>query len=223
MGQTPAISIYNIPDFDDIKDNKCAYNPHTRFQQPEGIKMAVWGPSNDSIYFCNEDGSVVIMDVETGKEKCFSLPHDGHEARRLSWDSEYSTLISAGWDRTAKLLDARDVTVIKSFPYDVNVNDACIMPNHVQGHVVYGGGIDAQSVTNMGSAQNKFEIKFSHKVFGDELGSIAGHFGPVNALSVCPNGFGFASGGEDGFVRLHHFDSDYYTSPGNPQEFEEGI
>ena len=220
MGQTPAINIFNIPEKGEILSNRCEYNAHTRFQQPEVIKMCVWGPSNDSLYFCNEDGSVVIMDVETGKEKCFSLPHDGYEARRLSWDSDYSMLVSAGWDKTAKLLDGRDVSVVKTFKNDFNVNDAGIINNGVMNHVVMGGGLDAQSVTNAGSAQNKFDMKFCHKVFGDELGSIGGHFGPVNALAVEPNGHGFASGGEDGFVRLHHFDSDYYESPGNLKEFD---
>ncbi len=37
-----------------------------------------------------------------------------------------------------------------------------------------------------------------------------GHFGPVNALTFSPDGKGFASGGEDGYVRLHHFDQSYY-------------
>jgi len=37
-----------------------------------------------------------------------------------------------------------------------------------------------------------------------------GHFGPVNALTFSPDGKGFASGGEDGYVRLHHFDKSYY-------------
>eukprot|EP00662_Eupelagonemidae_sp_cell21_P057766 gene57766-biopygen55279 len=57
--------------------------------------------------------------------------------------------------------------------------------------------------------RNKFESKFMHKISGEELGSIAGHFGPCNCLAAEPNGRGFASGGEDGFVRLHHFDADY--------------
>eukprot|EP01061_Rhynchopus_euleeides_P026592 TRINITY_DN43379_c0_g1_i1.p1 TRINITY_DN43379_c0_g1~~TRINITY_DN43379_c0_g1_i1.p1 ORF type:complete len:381 (+),score=111.74 TRINITY_DN43379_c0_g1_i1:171-1145(+) len=222
MGQTPAINIYNIPERGDIKANKCEYRPTTRFQQHEGIKMCLWGPSNDSLYFCNEDGSVVILDVETQKEKCFTLPHDGYEARRISWDSDYTMMVSSGWDKTAKLLDARDVSVVKTYKNEFNVNDACIINNNVMNHVMIGGGVDAQSVTNMGSAQNKFDIKFCHKVFGDELGTIGGHFGPVNALAAEPNGVGFASGGEDGFVRLHHFDSDYYDAPGNPKEFEEG-
>ena len=219
MGNTPAINIFNIPEKDDIAANKCEYHPSRSYENPEKINHAVWGPSNDSIYFCCEDGAVVIWDVETGKEKACSFAHDGVQCRRLTWDSEYSMLVSAGWDKTAKLLDARDCSVIQTYGNTFNVNEACIVNNSVMNHVIIGGGIDAQSVTNTGAHQNKFEMKFYHKVFGDELGGIGGHFGPVNSLAAEPNGNGFASGGEDGFIRLHHFDADYYDSPGKPDEF----
>jgi len=45
----------------------------------------------------------------------------------------------------------------------------------------------------------------------NEIGSIQGHFGPVNVLSFSPDGEGFASGGEDGYIRLHHFDKSYFS------------
>lgn len=36
-----------------------------------------------------------------------------------------------------------------------------------------------------------------------------GHFGPINVIGINPNGRSYASGGEDGYIRLHHFDQDY--------------
>lgn len=47
-------------------------------------------------------------------------------------------------------------------------------------------------------------------VYPNELGRVKGHFGPVNTLAFHPKGTGFSSGGEDGYVRIHHFDEDYY-------------
>eukprot|EP01079_Euglenida_sp_SAG-EU17-18_P003085 gene3085-3630_t len=38
------------------------------------------------------------------------------------------------------------------------------------------------------------------EVFGDELGSIGGHFSPVNTIAIKPDGSGFATGGEDGMT-----------------------
>ena len=36
-----------------------------------------------------------------------------------------------------------------------------------------------------------------------------GHFGPINALAINPNGLSYASGAEDGYIRLHFFDKSY--------------
>jgi translation initiation factor 3 subunit I len=33
-----------------------------------------------------------------------------------------------------------------------------------------------------------------------------------NRIAVHPKGIGYASGGEDGFVRVHHFDDSYYKA-----------
>ena len=207
MGQQAGISIYNVPAYDDITTNNCAYRPHTTLTQNAAVRHCVWGPSNDTLYFCCDDGAVVVYDVERQKEKCWTLAHDC-EARRLSWDAESEMLLSAGWDKTAKLLDPRDVSVVKTYHSKYPVNDVCFAKNGVLDHVVLGGGVDAQHAALVRSAQNRFDITFHSKVHADHCASLSGHFGPVNALASEPNGHGFASGGEDGFVRLHHFDSD---------------
>ena len=65
-------------------------------------------------------------------------------------------------------------------------------------------------VTNTSSRQGKFEARFYHKIFEDEIGRVKGHFGPLNTIAVDPQGRGYASGGEDGYVRVHHFDKGYF-------------
>ena len=67
-------------------------------------------------------------------------------------------------------------------------------------------------VTLTSSRQGKFESKFFHKVYAEEFGTVRGHFGPVNAVAYHPDGRGFVTGGEDGYIRLHHFDNDYLTN-----------
>ena len=62
-----------------------------------------------------------------------------------------------------------------------------------------GGGQDAMSVTTTSSRQGKFEVRFYHLAFEDEIGRVKGHFGPINTLAFHPSGKGYASGGEGVF------------------------
>ena len=55
-------------------------------------------------------------------------------------------------------------------------------------------------------------MSFYDHCFDDELGSVGGHFGPVNSLAYSPDGRSYVSGGEDGYVRIHHFDADYFEA-----------
>ena len=68
----------------------------------------------------------------------------------------------------------------------------------------------AMSVTTTGARQGRFEVSFYDHVFDDELGQIGGHFGPCNCLAYAPHGRSYTSGGEDGYVRIHHLDNDYF-------------
>lgn len=88
------------------------------------------------------------------------------------------------------------------------MNSADISP--IFEHIVLGGGQDASQVTTTGARAGKFESVFFHKVHAESFGSVRGHFGPINTVSFSPDGRQFTTGGEDGYVRLHHFDADYY-------------
>ena len=76
--------------------------------------------------------------------------------------------------------------------------------------VILGGGQDAREVTTTQARQGKFEARFYHKIFEDEIGRVRGHFGPLNTVAVHPKGTCYASGGEDGYIRVHHFEQGYF-------------
>lgn len=107
-----------------------------------------------------------------------------------------------------KILSSRNLAVLKSFPTDTPLNTAAITPK--KDYVILGGGQAAMEVTTTSARQGKFEARFYHKIFEDEIGRVRGHFGPLNTIAVHPAGTAYASGGEDGYVRVHHFDKSYF-------------
>eukprot|EP01065_Artemidia_motanka_P010021 TRINITY_DN15231_c0_g1_i1.p2 TRINITY_DN15231_c0_g1~~TRINITY_DN15231_c0_g1_i1.p2 ORF type:complete len:348 (+),score=102.21 TRINITY_DN15231_c0_g1_i1:59-1102(+) len=218
-GKTPCIKVFDVPTTpEEVADHEGSWTPKYEKENPERIVCAIFGEVSNFVYFGTEDGFVVKYDLAEGKEDGFQEVHPGSLVKTLSWDSEYLMLLSAGADQCACLLDPRDLRKIKTYPYEFPVNGAVAVPSDVMDHVIIGGGLDAQSVTNVGGNRNKFPIKIMHKIRADELGQIGGHFGPVNALAAEPNGRGFASGGEDGHIFLNIFDADYYEAPGKPDE-----
>lgn len=128
--------------------------------------------------------------------------------------------------------------VIKTFSTETPLNSASLAPNRP--YVLLGGGQEAMSVTTTSLRQGKFETRFWHKVFEEEVGRVKGHFGPINtyvlhsinvysrsfsfvySITVHPAGSCYASGGEDGFIRVHHFDDSYFKAkPYGDIEIEE--
>ena len=78
------------------------------------------------------------------------------------------------------------------------------------------------NVTTTSARQGKFEARFWHKVFEEECATLPGHFGPLNTIAVSPNGKVYASGGEDGYVRVYWFDNTFFSSKLYGPELEIG-
>lgn len=171
---------------------------------------AVWGPLNRTIISGGEDGVVRVWDVETMTVIHESDKETGHQkaVTSLTKSVDGSHLLTGSIDKSAKLWDIRSMKLVKTYKTENPVNAVTLSP--LLDHVVLGGGPDASTVTNDPRA-GKFEAKFYHKVLEEEIGAVKGHFGPINALAFNPDGKSFSSGGEDGYVRLHHLDQDYFN------------
>lgn len=169
-----------------------------------------WTIADQHIVAGFDTGLIVKYDAETGKEVARKKTHTDR-VNRLNFNRDKSMIITGSRDNCAKLLDPNSLEIIKTYRTDRPVNGAVIHPTHP--HILLGGGQDAQTVTTTSASQGKFETRFYHMVYGEEFGRVKGHFGPINALDVHPFGRSFASGSEDGFIRLHHFDLNYLTMP----------
>ena len=114
-----------------------------------------------------------------------------------------------GWVR---LFEASTLNLLKCFNTERNINSAIVSPLASCPYLIAAGGQDAMSVTTTAAKQGNFHATFFDHVFDDELGSIHGHFGPVNTLAFAPHGRAYTSGGEEGYVRIHHLPQDYFDA-----------
>jgi len=129
---------------------------------------------------------------------------------QFSWDQ--TLFVTSCTDNFVRLFRTKGYELLHQFNSERPLNSASISPLPHCPYFIAGGGQDAMSVTTTSAQQGKFETIFFDYAFGDELGCIAGHFGPVNTLAFAPHGRSYTSGGEDGYIRIHHLPEDYFDS-----------
>mmetsp|Transcript_25131 Transcript_25131/g.57853 ORF Transcript_25131/g.57853 Transcript_25131/m.57853 type:complete len:332 (+) Transcript_25131:16-1011(+) len=171
------------------------------------INRGGWGPLNKNLYTAGDDGFVRSFDAETGEPDKYLEAHDG-VVNDLRFSADRMTFITASTDMSARLFDTMTLEPIKTYKSDRPINSATISP--LMDHVALGGGQDAASVTTTAGRTGRFETLIHHKIFEHSIGSIKGHFGPINSIMINPDGRSFSTGGEDGYVRINHFDPDYF-------------
>lgn len=204
FSQTPTIFIYNLAE--DLKDQTS--EPVRAMTCPASrINEALWGALNQTVISGHEDGSLRLWDVETGKEVLKVHDHK-KSVNSLQFNADGTMILTASSDGTSKLYDAKTLQLQKTYTSDRPLNSASISP--LLPHVIVGGGQDAMNVTTTSSKVGHFEVDFYHTVYAEFLGSVKGHFGPVNSVAFSPTGKNFVSGSEDGYIRLHHFDKEYF-------------
>jgi len=171
------------------------------------ILKAAWGPLNKQIITANEDGRVIIYDARTAGQVRILSDHT-KAVMDIAFNKHGTMFLTASKDGYARLYDSASFELLKTYHTGRPINACSISP--IREEVILGGGQSAADVTTSKADKNQFNTRFFHLIFEDEIGSVPGHFGPINALSFTPDGEGFASGGEDGYARLHKFDKSYF-------------
>ncbi|XP_066256120.1 eukaryotic translation initiation factor 3 subunit I [Euwallacea similis] len=171
------------------------------------VSSLLWDNLDETVITGHENGEISQWDLKTGK-KINSVKEHDNLINDMQWNKDATMFITASKDHTARLFDAETLMLLKTYKTERPVNSAAISP--ILEHVVLGGGQEAMEVTTTSSRAGKFDSRFFHLVFEEEFGRVKGHFGPINSVAFHPDGKSYASGGEDGYVRIHNFDSSYF-------------
>lgn len=172
------------------------------------LTRALWLPLNEMVVSGDDLGVIRLHDPATGEVKKEIREHT-KRINCLSFNADKTLMITGSTDCTSKLFDTKTWRCLKTFETEVPVNAAAISP--IKEHCFVAGGQESMNVTTTSARAGKFETKLFHMVFGDQFGVITGHFGPVNTIAIAPDGAGFTSGSEDGYIRIHHFDKEYFA------------
>lgn len=211
MGNKPTIFVWPL-ELDNLGENHPDCPSTTILGHTSKVTRALWGAINRSIFSGSDDATLRVWNPETGEQK--GIVEGVHTKRitdvQFSWDM--TLIVTSCGDMWVRLFEASSLQLLKAFNTERNINSAIVSPLANCPYLIAAGGQDAMSVTTTAAKQGNFHATFYDHVFDDELGSIHGHFGPVNTLAFAPHGRSYTSGGEEGYVRIHHLPQDYFDA-----------
>ncbi|KAI7690378.1 Eukaryotic translation initiation factor 3 subunit I [Sarcoptes scabiei] len=173
------------------------------------IVSSLWTIGDEGFIAGHESGKISKWDLRQFTQPIMEIqPHTG-QINDLQYNRDQTLFVSASKDYTAKLFDPFTMDHLKTYVTDRPVNSAGISP--LFDHVALGGGQEAMEVTKTATESGKFETRFFHLIFEEEFARLKGHFGPIQSLAFHPDGKSFATGAEDGYIRLQSFDDSYFS------------
>ncbi|XP_044760022.1 serine-threonine kinase receptor-associated protein [Coccinella septempunctata] len=154
------------------------YTGHTA-----GIKHVQFFRNDTHLISCADDKTLRVWDRSTGDEvQKFEFP-SVPSSFEVSRDG---SVITVTHSNHVVFLDAERLNKIREFQLPTTVNSASLHPDK---SIFVAGGDDLKV------------YKFDYTT-GSEIESFKGHFGPVHCVKFSPDGELYASGSEDGTLRL---------------------
>jgi len=194
-------------------------SPIKTFKAPQSkFCMGKWINLNKNILCSREDGVIQMIDYTTGE-----IIRQNKIHKDIIMDIDISkneeVILTTSKDGKACIIDPDTFDIVQTlFPQDPtrNINSGKISPlfsasdeNEEKYHAIIAGGQESREVTTTHAKKGGFELLLYNIMYGDELGAIQGHFGPVNTLAFGPDGRLIASGAEDATIRVHKLEEDY--------------
>ncbi|XP_069807231.1 serine-threonine kinase receptor-associated protein [Dendropsophus ebraccatus] len=174
-GQDKLLRIYDL--------SKPEADPEQIGGHTSAIKKALWYNDDRQIISAADDKTVRLWDrvsMTEVKTLNFNL-----SVSSMEYIPEGETLLIT-YGRTISLYNTSSLELIKSFEAPAPINSASL---HPEKECIVAGGDD-------------FKLYKYDYTTGEELESYKGHFGPVHCVRFSPDGELYASGSEDGTLRL---------------------
>ncbi|OAY47084.1 serine-threonine kinase receptor-associated protein [Manihot esculenta] len=173
-------------------------------KSPGSVRTVAWLHSDQTILSsCTDMGGVRLWDVRSGKIVQTLETKSSVTSAEVSQDGRYITTCDGS---TVKFWDANHFGLVKSYNMPCTVESASLEPKY--GNKFIAGGEDMW-----------IHVYDFHT--GDEIACNKGHHGPVHCVRFSPGGESYASGSEDGTIRiwqtgpLTHDENEGFTANGS--------
>ncbi|XP_022732565.1 serine-threonine kinase receptor-associated protein-like [Durio zibethinus] len=169
-----------------IYDLNCPDAPPREVDKsPGSVRTVAWMHSDQTILSsCTDMGGVRLWDVRSGKIVQTLETKSSVTSAEVSQDGRYITTADGS---TVKFWDANHFGLVKSYNMPCTVESASLEPKY--GNKFIAGGEDMW-------------VRVFDFHTGDEIACNKGHHGPVHCVRFSPGGESYASGSEDGTIRI---------------------
>lgn len=159
--------------------------PREADDSPGSVRTVAWLHSDQSILSsCSDSGGVRLWDVRSEKIVRTLETKSSVTSTEVSADGRYITTADGS---TVSFWDANHFGLIKSYDMPCNVESASLEPKNGNKFIAAG--------------EDMWIHMFDFHT-GETIGCNKGHHGPVHCVRFAPGGESYASGSEDGTIRI---------------------
>jgi len=200
------------PTFDQFKPKLRIESKESKFTKCRFITK----DGNQCILATREDGSIQIF---KNGELILTEKLHSDAIQDFDYDDDSGLLLTASKDGKAIVTDLKDMNIMNTFStvkptrqlnvckFSPNVSKLCgekADDSLKKFHCIFAGGQDSKNVTTTHQKEGGFEIILFNLLDDKDVGTVSGHFGPINSIAISPDGRTVVSGGEDSTIRLHN-------------------